>query len=85
MTARRARLLWGILLVHTLVAAAPSGAAQVAGRGQAPVATPENVSTLEDTPVTVDVLGNDYDPDVDVLLVTSATVGAPSTGVRVID
>lgn len=85
MTARRPRLLWGISFVYILLAAPPPGAAQEAGRGQDPVATPESVSTIEDTPVTVDVLANDYDPDGDVLSVNSATAGAPSAGVRVID
>jgi large repetitive protein len=39
----------------------------------APVATNDTASTNEDAPVTVNVLGNDNDPDGDVLTVTSAS------------
>jgi large repetitive protein len=39
----------------------------------APVATNDTASTNEDTPVTVNVLGNDNDPDGDTLTVTTAS------------
>jgi hypothetical protein len=41
-----------------------------------PVAVDDADSTLEDTPVTVDVLGNDTDPDLDALLIDSVTQGS---------
>ncbi|NBB95414.1 MAG: hypothetical protein GVY16_06695 [Planctomycetes bacterium] len=44
---------------------------------QAPTATGDSASTLEDTAVTIDVLANDSDPDLgDVLTVDSVTQGA---------
>ena len=47
----------------------------------APVARDDASSTAEDTPVTIDVLANDTDPDGDVLAI--ATVGAPGSGTAV--
>jgi hypothetical protein len=44
-----------------------------------PVATDDSVSTDEDTPVTIDVLPNDSDPDGDTLTITSVTQGANGT------
>ncbi|PYJ08829.1 MAG: hypothetical protein DME25_00450 [Verrucomicrobia bacterium] len=41
----------------------------------APIATNDTVSTLEDTPVTLNVLANDYDPDGDALSLAGATQG----------
>ena len=41
----------------------------------APVATDDAISTNEDTPVVIPVLGNDADPDGDVLTVVTATAG----------
>ncbi|MEW7988969.1 MAG: Ig-like domain-containing protein [Candidatus Thiodiazotropha sp.] len=41
----------------------------------APVASDDSVGTNEDTPVTVDVLPNDSDPDGDTLTVSSVTQG----------
>jgi VCBS repeat-containing protein len=41
---------------------------------EAPVANPSTATTPEETPVTLNVLGNDSDPDGDPLTVTSATV-----------
>ncbi|MDD2989865.1 MAG: retention module-containing protein, partial [Zoogloea sp.] len=46
----------------------------VTPQNDAPVATPDTATTLEDQPVTVSVLGNDSDPDGDPLSVTGATV-----------
>jgi len=40
-----------------------------------PVAVADNATTLENTPVTIDVLDNDYDVDGDTLTVVSATNG----------
>jgi hypothetical protein len=40
-----------------------------------PVAVADNATTLENTPVTIDVMNNDYDPDGDTLTVVSATNG----------
>ncbi|MEW8506355.1 MAG: retention module-containing protein, partial [Candidatus Thiodiazotropha sp.] len=48
----------------------------VSAINDAPVATDDTVGTNEDTPVTVDVLPNDSDPDGDTLTVTSVTQGA---------
>ncbi len=45
----------------------------------APIATDDAVGTNEDTPVTVDVLPNDSDPDGDVLTVTTVTQGTNGT------
>ncbi|MEW8505220.1 MAG: Ig-like domain-containing protein, partial [Candidatus Thiodiazotropha sp.] len=45
----------------------------------APVASDDSVGTNEDTPVTVDVLPNDSDPDGDTLTVVSVTQGANGT------
>ncbi|HEB97566.1 MAG TPA: retention module-containing protein, partial [Sedimenticola thiotaurini] len=47
----------------------------VNGTNDAPTAEPDNVSTDEDTPVTIDVLNNDSDVDGDSLTVTTATAG----------
>ncbi|MEW8057838.1 MAG: retention module-containing protein, partial [Candidatus Thiodiazotropha endolucinida] len=47
----------------------------VGGVNDAPIATDDAVGTNEDTPVTVDVLPNDSDPDGDVLTVTAVTQG----------
>lgn len=44
----------------------------------APIARGDSVTTLEDTPVSVDVLGNDADPDGDMLAIAWAT--QPSNG-----
>jgi hypothetical protein len=41
-----------------------------------PVANPSTATTPEETPVTLNVLGNDSDPDGDPLTVTNATVSA---------
>jgi VCBS repeat-containing protein len=41
---------------------------------EAPVANPSTATTPEETPVTLNVLGNDSDPDGDTLTVTGATV-----------
>ena len=46
----------------------------VVGTNDGPVASPDTASTNEDVPVTFAVLGNDSDPDGDVLTVTGATV-----------
>ena len=46
----------------------------VKGTNDGPVANPDTAATNEDTPVTFAVLGNDSDPDGDVLTVTGATV-----------
>ncbi|MFC1388691.1 MAG: retention module-containing protein, partial [gamma proteobacterium symbiont of Clathrolucina costata] len=45
----------------------------------APIATDDAVGTNEDTPVTVDVLPNDSDPDGDTLTVTAVTQGTNGT------
>ncbi|MDA8747296.1 tandem-95 repeat protein [Litoreibacter sp.] len=42
----------------------------------APIANDDTDTTLEDTPITVDLIGNDVDPDGDTLTVISATVPA---------
>lgn len=44
-----------------------------------PVAVADTVTTAEDTPVTVDVRGNDRDPDGDPLTVSAVTQGANGT------
>ena len=49
----------------------------------APVAQPDSASTGRATPVSIDVLGNDSDPDGNPLSVTS--VSAPSAGTAVVD
>ena len=49
----------------------------------APVATDDSDSTAEDTPVTVDVQGNDSDPDGDPL--TTTLVSAPTNGTAVVN
>ena len=46
----------------------------------APVANNDNVTTLEDTAVTIEVLANDSDVDGDALQVNSALVSDPSDG-----
>ncbi|MES9994047.1 MAG: retention module-containing protein, partial [Candidatus Thiodiazotropha sp.] len=48
----------------------------VGGMNDAPVAADDAVDTNEDTPVTVNVLPNDSDPDGDILSVLSVTQGA---------
>ena len=50
--------------------------ATVAAQPDPPVAVADTDSTLEDTPVTVDVLANDSDPDSDPLSVSAITQGA---------
>ncbi|MBN1994744.1 MAG: tandem-95 repeat protein [Anaerolineae bacterium] len=50
----------------------------VGGTNAPPVAVDDSASTEEDTSVTIDVLGNDSDPDGDTLIVDS--VGAPGHG-----
>uniref|UniRef100_UPI0037D9E99A retention module-containing protein n=1 Tax=Zoogloea sp. TaxID=49181 RepID=UPI0037D9E99A len=50
----------------------------------APVANPDSTTTIEDQPVTVNVLGNDTDPDGDTLTVTGATVD-PAKGTVVVN
>ncbi len=47
----------------------------VTNANDAPVAAADNATTLENTPVTIDVLNNDYDADGDTLTVVSATNG----------
>lgn len=44
-----------------------------------PIANDDSATTVEDTPVTIDVLANDDDLDGDVLTVVSATAGASGT------
>ncbi|MEW8297072.1 MAG: retention module-containing protein, partial [Candidatus Thiodiazotropha sp.] len=51
----------------------------VAAVNDAPLANNDTVGTDEDTPVTVDVLPNDSDPDGDALTVTSVTQGTNGT------
>jgi VCBS repeat-containing protein len=46
----------------------------VVGTNDGPVANPSTATTPEETPVTLNVLGNDSDPDGDTLTVTGATV-----------
>ncbi|MBK6653633.1 MAG: tandem-95 repeat protein [Zoogloea sp.] len=46
----------------------------ILGTNDGPVANPSTATTPEETPVTLNVLGNDSDPDGDTLTVTSATV-----------
>jgi VCBS repeat-containing protein len=46
----------------------------IVGTNDGPVANPSTATTPEETPVTLNVLGNDSDPDGDTLTVTSATV-----------
>ena len=52
----------------------------VAAVNDAPVANNDNVTTLEDTAVTIEVLANDSDVDGDALQVNSALVSDPSDG-----
>jgi len=49
---------------------------------QPPVASDDTATTPQDTPVTIDVLANDTDPDNDPLTVTSVTQGADGTVVN---
>ena len=49
-----------------------------AGSNQPPVAVDDSATTAEETPVTVDVLANDSDPDGDALTVVA--VGVPADG-----
>jgi VCBS repeat-containing protein len=44
-----------------------------------PVAVADNATTLENTPVTIDVLNNDFDADDDILIVVSVTQGTNGT------
>jgi hypothetical protein len=55
----------------------------VSAVNQPPVATADATTTAEDTPVSVDVLGNDGDPDLDPLTVVS--VGTPAHGTAVLE
>ncbi len=57
---------------------ASAGATYVvsAAVNQPPVASNDSAATVEDTPVTIAVLANDWDPDSDTLTVTSVTQGA---------
>ena len=55
----------------------------VGGTNDDPVATDDTRNTLEDTPVTIPVLGNDSDPDGDTLAVQSVT--QPANGTVVIN
>ncbi len=50
---------------------------------RAPVGTPDTVTMPEDTPVTIDVLANDVDPDNDPMSVTAVTEPANGTAVIV--
>ncbi|WP_299041449.1 tandem-95 repeat protein [uncultured Tateyamaria sp.] len=50
-----------------------------------PVANGDTATTDEDTPITVDVLGNDTDDDGDDLMITSATVPADQGTVEIVD
>ncbi|MCK6392377.1 retention module-containing protein, partial [Zoogloea sp.] len=56
----------------------------VTPQNDAPVATPDSTTTPEDQPVTVNVLGNDSDPDGDTLTVTGASVD-PAKGSVVVN
>jgi hypothetical protein len=64
--------------------AAPSNPATVliaiGEENQPPVAVPDTTETSQDTPVSIDVTLNDYDPDGELDLETVAMVGAPSDG-----
>src|SRR5690606_8347998 len=44
-----------------------------------PVAVDDTATTTEDTPVTINVLGNDHDPDTEVLTITGVTQGVNGT------
>ncbi|MBK6653635.1 MAG: tandem-95 repeat protein [Zoogloea sp.] len=55
----------------------------IVGTNDGPVANPSTATTPEDQPVTVNVLGNDSDPDGDTLTVTSATVDPAKGSVTV--
>ena len=71
---------WGMADAYAAVSAAlePSNAA--------PVASDDSAATSEETPVTIDVLANDSDPDGDALTVESFTQGAGgSVGINVDD
>ena len=50
-----------------------------------PEAQDDTISTDEDTPVTIDVLANDSDPDSDPLTITEATVPADQGTVTIVD
>ena len=50
-----------------------------------PAADPHSVTTAYQTPVVVDLLANDTDPDNDPLTVTSATLADPASGTLVQD
>jgi VCBS repeat-containing protein len=56
----------------------------IVGTNDGPVANPNTATTPEDQPVTVNVLGNDTDPDGDTLTVTGATVD-PAKGSVVVN
>ncbi|MBL8454037.1 MAG: VCBS domain-containing protein, partial [Zoogloea sp.] len=56
----------------------------IVGTNDGPVANPNTATTPEDQPVTVNVLGNDTDPDGDILSVTGATVD-PAKGSVVVN
>jgi Ca2+-binding RTX toxin-like protein len=60
---------------HTIVVSDPA---------LAPVANPDTAETPEDTPVTIDVLDNDTDPQDDPLTITEATVPAEQGSVEIV-
>ena len=53
-----------------------------AGPNRPPVAVDDTASTPEETPVTIDVLANDFDPDGDPLTVVAVSVPANGTAVN---
>lgn len=69
---------WGIVDAEAAVAKA-SAICTGGGVNNPPVAVNDSASTAEDTPVTIDVLSNDSDPDGDLINVVAVTDGAKGT------
>jgi outer membrane protein OmpA-like peptidoglycan-associated protein len=57
----------------------------IAAPNQPPVANADSATTEQDTPVTIDVIGNDSDPEGDPITVTGIIDGTPGNGSAVVN